>query len=78
MCWPCIAIGVSPTEIPTAIRPLTTGGISRRGEDRRKQEQRRHAREDEDEAAELVALELAEQVGHGPTIVGIALYSSAV
>ena len=28
MCWPCIAIGVSPTEIPTAITPLTTGGIT--------------------------------------------------
>ncbi len=35
------------------------------------QEQRRDAREHEDEAAELVAGELAEQLVHEPTIVGI-------
>ena len=49
-----------------------------RGEQRRDEEQRRHAREHQDEADELVARELAEELGHEPTIVGIDVYSAVV
>jgi hypothetical protein len=49
-----------------------------RGEQRREEEQRRHACEHENEADEAVAGELAEDLGHEPTIVGIDVYSAVV
>ena len=64
--------------MPTAISPRTCGGIDLRGEQRREEEQRRDAREHEDEADELVAGQLAQQLVHEPTIVGIDVYSAVV
>ena len=78
MCWPCSAIGARPIEMPTAMIPRTCGGIDLRGEQRRDHEQRRDAREHEDEAGELVARELAQQLVHEPTIVGIEVNSAVV
>ena len=73
MCWPCIAIGVSPIEMPTAIMPFTAGGIIREekiGASRNSGVTRASTRM---KPPSWLPASWLEERAHEPTIVGIAV-----